>query len=141
MGTQSGNAILQEEMMSKYQVIGDLQGRVDQAQEQLEEARSKFSVLQTEADKKQQENEDTIRNLKKKLEEAPENVSVSVDESKASSDHENTKPELANLKEKCKNLIVKVKQQDALIRKSGRKESTSSEVSTVAEDQASSEEI
>merc|ERR1711915_422309 len=132
--TQSGNAILQEEMMSKYQVIGDLQGQGDIAQEQLEEARSKFSVLQTEADKKQQENEDTIRNLKKKLDEAPENVSVGVDESKASSDHEKTKTELANLKEKCKKLIVKVKQQDALIRKAGRKESTSSEVSTVAED-------
>merc|ERR1711976_417401 len=55
--TQSGNSILQEEMMSKYQIIGDLQTQMDETQEELEETRSKLNVLQIDADKKLHENE------------------------------------------------------------------------------------
>merc|ERR1712228_634442 len=44
-----------------------------------------------------------------------------------------TKTELLNLKEKCKKLIVKIKQQDALIKRKGR-DSTSSEASVNVND-------
>ena len=47
--------------------------------------------------------------------------------------HERTKTELLNLKEKCKKLIVKIKQQDALIKRKGR-DSTSSEASVNVSD-------
>ena len=47
--------------------------------------------------------------------------------------HERTKTELLNLKEKCKKLIVKIKQQDALIKRKDR-DSTSSEASVNVSD-------
>ena len=47
--------------------------------------------------------------------------------------HERTKTELLNLKEKCKKLIVKIKQQDALIKRKGR-DSTSNEASVNVSD-------
>ena len=67
--------------------------------------------------RKDQEKEEMIRQMKQKLEESPENISVPV--AAAEVDHEKTKTELTNLREKCKKLIVKVKQQDAIIKKGG----------------------
>merc|ERR1712154_202337 len=77
------------------------------------------------------EKDDIIRNLKQKLEDAPEDISIPVNVAEATLAHEKTKTELLNLREKCKKLIVKVKQQDALIKRKAR-DSTSSEASAVA---------
>merc|ERR1711936_16823 len=79
---------------------------------------------------KEIEKDDIIRKLKQKLEEAPEDISVPVNVAEAALAHEKTKTELLNLREKCKKLIVKVKQQDALIKRKAR-DSNSSEVSVV----------
>ena len=140
--SKSGNAVLQEEMMSKYQVIANLQSQVEAAQIDLESTSTKLAQLQLLSQQKEQENEDLVRNLKQKLEDTPENVSVAVDVSEAAAEHEKTKTELSNLREKCKKLIVKVKQQDAIIKKK-RHESNSSEVSTTStttgEDQSGEE--
>ena len=67
--------------------------------------------------RKDQEKEEMIRQMKQKLEESPENISVPV--VAAEVDHEKTKTELTNLREKCEKLIVTVKQQDAIIKKGG----------------------
>merc|ERR1712013_579875 len=82
---------------------------------------------------KETEKDDIIRNLKQKLEDAPEDISIPVNIAEATLAHEKTKTELLNLKEKCKKLIVKVKQQDAQIKRKAR-DSTSSEASTVVND-------
>ena len=57
-----------------------------------------------------------IRELKQKLEAVPEDYSVPSDLT-AAADAEKTKTELQNLKEKCKKLIVNLKQQDARLKK------------------------
>ena len=133
---KSGNSILQDEIISKYQLIEMLQNQAEEAQQQLEKVSSDLENLQASSNLINLGNEEIIRNLKQKLEDTPENVSVPVDLAAATSEHEKTKTELNNLKEKCKKLIVKVKQQDAVIKRAagGRKESTSSEIS-VSEDQ------
>merc|ERR1739838_1197433 len=77
---------------------------------------------------KEIEKDDIIRELKQKLEEAPEDISVPVNVAGAALAHEKTKTELLNLREKCKKLIVKVKQQDAQIKRKAR-DSNSSEAS------------
>merc|ERR1739838_1113160 len=77
---------------------------------------------------KEIEKDDIIRELKQKLEEAPEDISVPVNIAEAALAHEKTKTELLNLREKCKKLIVKVKQQDAQIKRKAR-DSNSSEAS------------
>merc|ERR1712083_831012 len=61
---------------------------------------------------------------------APEDISIPVNVAEAALAHEKTKTELLNLREKCKKLIVKVKQQDAQIKRKAR-DSTSREASIV----------
>ena len=135
----SGNVVLQEEMMSKYQIIDDLQSQIADANTELEKTSAKFEELQASSQHRQQENEELVRSLKQKLEDTPENISVAVNVADSAAEHEKTKAELNNIREKCKKLIVKVKQQDAIIKKK-RHESNSSEISTSAEE-SSSEEI
>merc|ERR550532_3861021 len=69
------------------------------------------------------ENEDLIRELKQKLEAAPEDITVPVDSAAALAEANQAKNELQSLKEKCKKLIVKVKQQDAQLKKIGKDKS------------------
>ena len=134
----AGNTLLQEEMMSKYQVIGNLQTQIDEANTELEKTAAKLEQLQVSSQQKELDHEELVRSLKQKLEDTPENISVDVNVAGAAAEHEKTKTELNNLREKCKKLIVKVKQQDAIIKKK-RHESNSSEVSTSAEDPSSEE--
>ena len=56
--------------------------------------------------------DDSIREMKQRLEEAPEDVSVRIYVTQNVLALEKTKSELAALKEKCRKLIVKVKQQE-----------------------------
>ena len=81
--------------------------------------------------------DDLIRDLKHKLEAAPEDITVSVPVAEDSA-HQQTKKELAVIREKCKKLIVKVKQQDALLKKESAKLQARSEsvVSSGADDSA-----
>merc|ERR1719239_439613 len=69
------------------------------------------------------EKEDLIRELKQKLEAAPEDITVPVDSAAALAEANQAKNELQSLKEKCKKLIVKVKQQDAQLKKIGKDKS------------------
>merc|ERR1719397_1202626 len=69
------------------------------------------------------EKEDLIRELKHKLEAAPEDITVPVDSAAALAEANQAKNELQSLKEKCKKLIVKVKQQDAQLKKIGKDKS------------------
>merc|ERR1719239_1134998 len=69
------------------------------------------------------EKEDLIRDLKQKLEAAPEDITVPVDSAAALAEANQAKNELQSLKEKCKKLIVKVKQQDAQLKKIGKDKS------------------
>merc|ERR1719400_2441167 len=69
------------------------------------------------------EKEDLIRDLKLKLEAAPEDITVPVDSVAALAEANQAKNELQSLKEKCKKLIVKVKQQDAQLKKIGKDKS------------------
>ena len=54
------------------------------------------------------EKDDLIRTLKQKLENAPEDITVAMPTTADDVAHQQTKNELAALKEKCKKLIVKV---------------------------------
>ena len=54
------------------------------------------------------EKDDLIRTLKQKLENAPEDITVAMPTAADDLAHQQTKNELAALKEKCKKLIVKV---------------------------------
>merc|ERR1712226_127457 len=69
------------------------------------------------------------RDLKLKLEAAPEDITVPVDTSAMMAEAEKTKSELQSMKEKCKKLIVKVKQQDALLKKKTKENSSCEESS------------
>jgi len=75
------------------------------------------------------EKDDLIRTLKQKLENAPEDITVAMPTAADDVAHQQTKNELAALKEKCKKLIVKVKQQDALLKKESAKIRSESVVS------------
>ena len=52
--SKSGNAVLQEEMMSKYQIIADLQSQVEAAQMDLESTSAKLAKLQLLSQQKEQ---------------------------------------------------------------------------------------
>merc|ERR1712228_933184 len=123
---KSENSILMEEMTSKYQIIEDLQSQISEKETEYENLQKEFTDKELRHSQSEAEKDDIIRNLKHKLEETPEDISIPVNVAEAALAHERTKTELLNLKEKCKKLIVKIKQQDALIKRKGR-DSTSSE--------------
>merc|ERR1711892_409786 len=125
-----GNEILTEEMTSKYQIIEDLQNQISQCEADCEKWERECAEKENKLIQKEIEKDDIIRELKQKLEEAPEDISVPLNIAEAALAHERTKTELLNLREKCKKLIVKVKQQDAQIKRKAR-DSTSSEASVV----------
>merc|ERR1711892_150722 len=125
-----GNEILTEEMTSKYQIIEDLQNQISQCEADCEKWERECAEKENKLIQKEIEKDDIIRELKQKLEEAPEDISVPVNIAEAALAHEKTKTELLNLREKCKKLIVKVKQQDAQIKRKAR-DSPSSEASVV----------
>merc|ERR1712106_796765 len=127
---KSENEILTEEMTSKYQIIEDLQNQISQSEADCEKWERECAEKENKLIQKEIEKDDIIRELKQKLEEAPEDISVPVNIAEAALAHEKTKTELLNLREKCKKLIVKVKQQDAQIKRKA-KDSTSSEASVV----------
>merc|ERR1712187_59829 len=122
-----------EEMTAKYQIIEDLQNQLSQKEADCENWERECNAKENILIQKETEKDDIIRNLKQKLEDAPEDISIPVNIAEATLAHEKTKTELLNLKEKCKKLIVKVKQQDAQIKRKAR-DSTSSEASTVVND-------
>jgi len=136
------NAILTDEMASKYQIIEDLQNQIEQKEAECEKWERECSEKENRLMQKEIEKDDIIRELKQKLEEAPEDISIPVNVAEAALAHEKTKTELLNLREKCKKLIVKVKQQDAQIKRKAR-DSTSSEASVAPneDNEASSQEI
>merc|ERR1719206_1734967 len=119
-----------EEMTAKYQIIEDLQNQLSQKEADCEKWERECNAKENILIQKETEKDDIIRNLKQKLEDAPEDISIPVNIAEATLAHKKTKTELLNLKEKCKKLIVKVKQQDAQIKRKAR-DSTSSEASTV----------
>merc|ERR1711970_1390796 len=127
---RSENEILMEEMTTKYQIIEDLQNQLSQKEADCEKWERECSAKENLLIQKETEKDDIIRNLKQKLEDAPEDISIPVNVAEATLAHEKTKTELLNLREKCKKLIVKVKQQDAQIKRKAR-DSTSSEASIV----------
>merc|ERR1740124_1283555 len=139
---KSENEILTEEMTSKYQIIEDLQNQISQSEADREKWEREGAEKENKLIQKEIEKDDIIRELKQKLEEAPEDISVPVNIAEAALAHEKTKTELLNLREKCKKLIVKVKQQDAQIKRKAR-DSTSSEASVAPneDNEASSQEI
>merc|ERR1712013_452752 len=130
---RSENEILMEEMTAKYQIIEDLQNQLSQKEADCEKWERECNAKENILIQKETEKDDIIRNLKQKLEDAPEDISIPVNIAEATLAHEKTKTELLNLKEKCKKLIVKVKQQDAQIKRKAW-DSTSSEASTVVND-------
>merc|ERR1719483_1349652 len=136
------NAILTDEMASKYQIIEDLQNQIEQKEAECEKWERECSEKENRLMQKEIEKDDIIRELKQKLEEVPEDISIPVNVAEAALAHEKTKTELLNLREKCKKLIVKVKQQDAQIKRKAR-DSTSSEASVAPneDNEASSQEI
>merc|ERR1711970_1581480 len=117
-------------MTTKYQIIEDLQNQLSQKEADCEKWERECNVKENILLQKETEKDDIIRNLKQKLEDAPEDISIPVNVAEAALAHEKTKTELLNLREKCKKLIVKVKQQDAQIKRKAR-DSTSSEASIV----------
>eukprot|EP00092_Neocalanus_flemingeri_P001893 GFUD01002020.1.p1 GENE.GFUD01002020.1~~GFUD01002020.1.p1 ORF type:complete len:4147 (-),score=1483.97 GFUD01002020.1:293-12733(-) len=122
------NEILMNDMTSKYQIIEDLQKQMEQKEAECEKWERECSEKENRLIQKEIEKDDIIRILKQKLEDAPEDISVPVNVAEAALAHEKTKTDLLNLREKCKKLIVKVRQQDAQIKRKAR-ESTSSEAS------------
>merc|ERR1712013_78271 len=98
-----------EEMTAKYQIIEDLQNQLSQKEADCEKWERECNAKENILIQKETEKDDIIRNLKQKLEDAPEDISIPVNIAEATLAHEKTKTELLNLKEKCKKLIVKVK--------------------------------
>ena len=131
--SKSENFILMEEMTSKYQIIEDLQSQISEKETEYENLQKELTDKELRNSQSEAEKDDIIRSLKHKLEETPEDISIPVNVAEAALAHERTKTELLNLKEKWKKLIVKIKQQDALIKRKD-KDSTSSEASVNVSD-------
>merc|ERR1711915_687268 len=119
----SENNILLDDMSSKYQVIENLQNQLAVKEHDIKE----LTNSNIEKDEIILRKDDVVRELKQKLEESPEMNTVQVDMQQSADAHQQTKSELNSLKEKCKKLIVKVKQQDAQLKELSRSKNISDE--------------
>ena len=89
-----------EEMTSKYQIIEDLQSQISEKETEYENLQKELTDKELRNSQSEAEKDDIIRSLKHKLEETPEDKSISVNVAEAALAHERTKTELLNLKEK-----------------------------------------
>merc|ERR1712142_1430499 len=78
LGAKSENEVLMEEMTSKYQIIEDLQNKLSQKEEECEKLEKEFTAKENTLIQRETEKDDIIRNLKQKLEDAPEDISIPV---------------------------------------------------------------
>ena len=115
--------MVNEDMLTKYKIIEELQTEVASKEEELEKKNQEITEKEKMMMERELEKEDLIRDLKLKLEAAPEDITVPVDSAAALAEANQAKNELQSLKEKCKKLIVKVKQQDAQLKKIGKDKS------------------
>merc|ERR1712076_185670 len=87
---KADSAVLNEEMMTKYQIIEDLQNQLEKKEKECSEKDNLMAANEIEKD-------DIIRDLKLKLEAAPEDITVPVDTSAMMAEAEKTKSELQSM--------------------------------------------
>jgi chromosome segregation ATPase len=124
-------AALNEVVTANNTALAGLEANFADSLGQLDAAAATVERLTAEAAEREAAltaKDDLVRELKAKLEAAPENITVPVAlmEEDAVEAAARAKHELAAIKEKCKKLIVKVKQQDELLKRERLKSVASS---------------
>ena len=133
-------AALNEVVAANNSALAALEANFADSLAQLDASAAEVERLTREAGEREATltaKDDLVRELKTKLEAAPENITVPVGRMMEDQAEEaaRAKTELAAIRDKCKKLIVKVKQQDELLKKE-RLKSVASNSSAHEEDAA-----